>query len=261
MASGSTQFYSIPYMCAGDYLTEVDERRKATIIDNLLYVATYGATKAVVEDCLYTLSGTTSDPCVLKLSDNGSGFVFLCIVGYRLAYRKESISFSLAKGRKYYIVVRSTSGMDVEPELCAVESLDEAPQDSIDTLLLATVDYTGEQATLDTDSGKRYMSNLAAHTMDCSDPHGTDLNQTRMTLHGHEAFPCFVSSIETGGLAGVSVPVPSGMTAVFATAVAEDLSAGNLACSISEDGTSVTVVNSGEAGVKARVRIDGRYGA
>ena len=46
--SGQTTFYRLPFMRMNDYLTEAEEERRAKIIDHLLYVATYGASKAII---------------------------------------------------------------------------------------------------------------------------------------------------------------------------------------------------------------------
>jgi hypothetical protein len=51
--SKKTGFYEIPYMGYGDMLTEEGEKLQLTIIDNLLYAATFGASKCIIEDGKY----------------------------------------------------------------------------------------------------------------------------------------------------------------------------------------------------------------
>ena len=54
MYSKRTNFYQIPYMGYGDMLTEEDEGIQWTIVDNLLYAATFGVSKCILEEAGFT---------------------------------------------------------------------------------------------------------------------------------------------------------------------------------------------------------------
>ena len=259
---GNTRFYRLPYMTQGDILTEAEEQRRATILDNLMYVATYGATKAIVEEATYTLTDASSENCTLTISSAGSGYVFLAIVNYRLAYKTDSIVLNLERGRKYYVYLIDLDGIDINPERCSVLALTNQYTD-ISHLLLCTVDYTGDEAVLDTDTDKQYLTNLAAHSMDSTNPHGTTLHQdtlnvnAELNLQGEPIYTTVYREILSTGTTPKVVQVED-FSPVFVTAVPESLDAGNVAAKVNSDGT-IQITNSGSTGIKIQLRIEGSY--
>ena len=260
--TGSTQFYRIPYLKTGDYITESEEERRAKIIDNLLYVATYGAIKAIVQDAQYTLTDSAEDPCKLTIEpEPGSDYVFLAVVNYRLAYRTDTIEFTLVKGEKYYVYLSYTDGMEIEPLTCLV-SVSTEEIDDAQHILLCTLDYTGDEAVLDTESDKQYLSNLAAHTMDNVNPHGTKLYQSTLlvirglAVRANPVYPYVIRDVEVNGSTPVSVEVED-MVPKFVTVMSQDSSIGDVLCVINNDNT-ISVSNSGSAGT-VQLKIEGVY--
>lgn len=260
--SGLTQFYKIPYMKRGDYITEEMEERRATIIDNLLYVSTYGASKGIVEDCRLTLSDTSEANCRLVLSPISTQYVFLGIVNYRLAYLTSPVTLELARGYMHYVYASYSSGMETDPEACVVEPSTSALDDT-SHLLLAVVDYTGGQARIVENTDKEYLTNINAHTTDSENPHGQILTQNALRVvdsfevKGRGMPPCVFMAIESGGTSGTEVELPEGFEAGFVSAMPSSLSVGSVACSIDNGNGTVTVFNSGEQGLEIRLRIDG----
>ena len=261
--SGSTNFYSLPYMRTGDYLTQSEEERRAKIIDNLLYVATYGASKAIIEDANYSLTDVTSPFCVLNISSIAGEYTFMAIVNYRLAYRTGSLEISLEQGSKYYIYVSANTSMDVDPTKCTIKTSTTKVTD-INHLLLAIVDYTGSEAVLDTDTDKQYLTNIAAHTMDGTNPHGTTLHQNilevtkQLLVKDQEIFPYVIYEIPSSpGSSPIGISIP-GMTPKFVTPMISDLDIGYVACKINSDKT-ISISNSGVSGKKIMLKIEGTY--
>ena len=261
--SGKTKFYSIPYMRLGDYLTQSEEERRAKIIDNLLFVSTYGAAKAIIEDADYSLTNVTGSACTLNIASIAGEYTFLAIVNYRLAYREGSIQLELSKGHKHYVYVTSTSSMDIDPTKCGITTRT-IPINDTGYLLLAVVDYTGEEAILDTDADKQFLTNLAAHTMDATNPHGIVLHQStleitnKLSVKEKEIYPYVIYEIPSSpGPTPFAIEI-IGMTPKFVTPMIEDLDIGYVACKINHDRT-ISVSNSGVTGKKIILKVEGTY--
>lgn len=260
--SGQTPFYRLPYMKANDYLTEVEEERRAKIIDNLLYVATYGASKAIIEDAEYTLiAGETAGTYTLSITTAGTEFVIMAIVNYRLAYREEPITVQLQSEKMNYIYLFAVEeGMDVDPSLCRIV-LSETPIDDMRHLLLATVDCSVANPILDTDTDKQYLTNIAAHTMDATNPHGATLHQsildvlTSLKVKGQEIYPYVYHTIESSTGSTPTIIQIEELTPLFVTAMAEETTVGTVACKI--EGNTISVTNSGSLGKKIILKVEG----
>ena len=265
--SGHTTFYRLPYMMRGDYLTEAEEERRARIIDHLLFVSTYGAAKAVVEDPAFTLEDADSTVCTLRLSSIGGSYVFLALVNYRLAYRVDPIELNMTQGSTYYIYVIYADGMEVNPTVCSVVA-SASEYDDPNHLLLATVDFTGSEAVLDTDSDKQYLTNLAAHSMDATNPHGTHLYQKdldvtdTLALRGSPVYPVFYRQVAAPGPSLQRVLSIDGVRPVFVSAMIDSLDVGQVSVHINDDRT-IVVKNSGAADTgdakSITLRIEGEY--
>lgn len=257
---GETEFYAIPYMTEGDILSEDEEKRRTSIIANLLYASTYGATRAIIEDPVFTLTDSTSDECTLRLSSAGSEYVFLGLVNYRLGCLKEETTFTLAKGSVWYIYASYTSSMPEDPSQCAILAED-SYVDSVSNLLLATVDYTGDEAVLDSQTGKIYMANLSSHVLDSLDPHGSTLTQTSLnvtstlSLNGVSMRPSVIKSFTSQGETQVEVEVTE-LHPRFASWMSGSLLVKNVAISIDGDVLRCST-NAEGAGQVVTLRVEG----
>lgn len=260
--SGTTSFYRIPFMRRGDYLTETEEERRAKIIDHLLYVATYGASKAIIEDAEYSLESDNGNYS-LSIHTAGTEFVLMAIVNFRLAYKESPITVELESEKMNYIYLVAVEGMDTDPTLCQIEASETLIDDSRH-LLLATVDFTETIPILDTDTDKQYLANLAAHSMDSTNPHGTTLSQSNlnviksMAVNGNPIYPYVFHEILSSTGATPTIVQIEGMTPIFVSSMTEETSVGNVACQINTDGT-ISVTNSGALGKKITLKIEGTY--
>ena len=88
MYKKQTKFYGIPYISSMEMMEEGEEEKAATIIDNMLYAATFGVGKAVFEDGNYRLNLQENGLYTLSIIPY-NGFSFLGIVNYCLFLRKE----------------------------------------------------------------------------------------------------------------------------------------------------------------------------
>ena len=263
--SGQTTFYSIPYMKQGDYLTETEEERRAKIIDHLLYVATFGASKAIIEDGVYALVENEGEYS-LTINSAGSEYILMAIANYRLVYRQEEIVIPLTieEGKTYYVYLTAINeSIDTDPSLCEFE-VTESPISDTHYLLLATIDYTDTEPVLDTDADKQYLTNISAHTMDNTNPHGTTLSQQNLRVtdslrvHGSDICPYVIHEIQSCTGSTPSVVQIDHFTPVFVTPMIEDTDIGTVACKINSDKT-ISVTNSGAAGKKIILKIEGQY--
>ena len=270
--SGHTSFYGLPYMMRGDYLSGAEEERRARIIDHLMYAATYGAVKAIVEDANYSLLDQTEDFCRLLLTSKSGGYVFLALVNRRLAFRTAGVELEMARGGYYYIYVTYADGMDVNPTACGVIATTDEYDDQ-NHLLLAKVDYTGEEAVLDADADKQYIVNLAAHSLDNTNPHGTTLYQDALVLtrllmrrspedEGTPINPVFYRKVHAPGEGFFNIVSVQGVRPVFVSCMVDSLAIGNVAIHINSDNT-IEVRNSGvsDTGEEESItlRIEGEY--
>ena len=128
----TTKFFQIPYMGVGDYLNEEDEGARAQIIDNLLYVATYGSTNCILVDGEYQVDPTT--PSTLRITSNNSQtidsspVVFSAIVSGYLAYSiSEVVLTDLSQGSVWNVYVQFSDEIKTQPEMAAVMAAITAP--------------------------------------------------------------------------------------------------------------------------------------
>ena len=258
---GITRFFHLPYMRRGDYMTAEQEEERARIIDHLLYVATYGASAAMIEDPAFTLSdgGTRWR---LTLSPAGGEFTFLAIANYRLAYREGEVSLDLPHGSFYYIYITYGAGMETDPTRCGLEVRTE-PLDAVGHVLLCTVDARNTPAVLDDmPEDKPYLVNLASHSGDALNPHGTLLTQNALrvvnwlTVKGRRIRPVIYETLDSPGAGATAYVVPpEGFTPFFAIASPADASAGACGCEIQSDGR-IKITNTGAAQIPITVRIE-----
>lgn len=260
---GKTRFYQIPYMVTDDFMTQDEEQRRAEIVDSLLFVATYGATRAIIEDASYSIQDPAIDPCVLNISPLGMTYVFIVVVNGRLAFRTEPVQLTLDKGSVYYVYCVYTNTVDTAPESCQIISSIEELNDP-NHVLLCTVDLTGADPVIDTDTNKQYLQNISSHTMDSTNPHGTTLTQDSLQVtqslfvKGQEILPVVYYNIEASTGTTATIVSLEGFTPVFVTPMISDIAIGNVACKINADNT-ISVTNDGATGLPIKLKIEGRY--
>lgn len=258
---GKTQFYQIPYMITDDYMTQAEEKRRATIIDSLLFIATYGARRAMLEDAKYTLTDNKNGTCQLTLSSLGGLYTLIAVVNGRLVYRRKPVTLVMLKGLFHYIYCSYTDDVDNNPEACKIFVTTEKKY-GVQNILLCTVDFREETPVLNTDGDKQYLKSLAAHSMDTTNPHGVDLTQEnlnvarKLSILGNEIFPSVIQTVNSPGSESQAVTSVEGMTPKFVTVMISDLSIGTVAVTINEDKT-ITVKNSGAADLPITLKIEG----
>ena len=102
-----TRFYRIPVMGYGDAITEEEEMRQMSIIDNLLYASTFGASKCVLEEGDYSVKEQNGN-YVLEISKPSNiECSLLGIVNYRLFMSTKTVtSADMLKGSEWYVYVK-----------------------------------------------------------------------------------------------------------------------------------------------------------
>ena len=239
-------------MKVGDVCTEDCEKEQLQILDGLLYAATAGGSNCVIQDASYTLSDASEPSARLLLAADGD-HVVVALIGMRMAVVDSPVTLQIPAGTVKYVYLRAMEDIDSDPAACEIAALSERT-DSSGMILLATVDYTGSHAVLDTETGKLYLTAIQAHIIDNEDPHGETLNQTHLNVGGNPVHGCVYRQVVTAGPAGVPLEITE-LTPLFASAMSPDPAVGDVTFTIA-DGT-VTVRNSGSAGVEITVRIEG----
>lgn len=180
-----TKHYNIPYISSMEMMEAGEEEKAATIIDNMLYAATFGVDKAVFEDGNYRL----------KLQQNGlytlsiipyNGYSFLGIVNYCLFSSQETKYVKdLYSGNKYYIYVFYHNDLSINPENFYLKSsIYKLNDNSPLSIHVATVDLTGIEPKIDEEPYvKKYTTNIVGHIKDNSNPHGRTLHQDILNVY------------------------------------------------------------------------------
>lgn len=255
--SKKTRFYRIPVMGKGDVLTEENEMRQMTIIDNLLYATTYGCSKCVIEEGRFVLR---ADGGNFRLHITAiDEYSLLGILNYRLFMSAgELVTQELMPNLNYYVYAEYTSGLEIDPTAFALKSYPYVQADSDQRLLICMVDTLRGQIKSDVD--KVYAKNILAHTADRTNPHGKFVSQDimsieeRLSIQGFPAYGSIYDEVLSGGEGGVEYEVDDKYKVVFVNVYAEELSAGAIAYRL-DDG-KVTIFNSGDAGVKLYLQLE-----
>ena len=258
MYSKKTFYYEIPYMGYGDMMTQQSNQRQMSIIDNLLYAATFGASKCIIQDGKYSLQ-KDGEFYRLKVSPLNGNHSLVGILNYRLFDVKGNIvSQVLLKGYYYYVYICYTTMLETNPEAIMVQcSRYNKPLDNT-KLKICQVDLTGEQPKIITDVDKVLAKNILAHTQDRTNPHGKELIQeeikvlNKLTLDDEKIYPVVYQKLKTNGLSGVTW-FKEGYRPVFVTVYGEQF-IGHVYWKINEDNT-VTIYNTGQIDKNMNVRI------
>ena len=179
-----TKHYNIPYISSMEMMEAGEEESAATIIDNMLYAATFGVDKAVFEDGNYRLNLEENGLYTLSIIPY-NGYSFLGIVNYCLFSSQNTKKiYGLQSGKKYFIYVFYKDDLSINPENFYLESSiyklnDESPL----SIHVATVDLTGMEPKIDEEPyAKKYTSNIVGHIQDNSNPHGRILHQDELNI-------------------------------------------------------------------------------
>lgn len=260
--SNKTQFYKIPCMKFGDMLTQQDELQQMSIIDNLLYAATFGADKCIIEDGKYSLQQSDENKGYYRVKVQGygmGGYACLGILNYRLYRSKEFKSPYFGKGY-FYVYICYTFAMNKYPDRFTIQV---SKDDSLDknnssVLKICQVDYRDDKPVLKDDINKVYAKNVLAHTQDKTNPHGENLIQKNMEVtdefkyEGHKIYPCIYDVVLTNDIEGVQWK-REGYTPKFVTCYGQER-VGQIWWKI--EGDAVTIYNNGEKGKKLQIKVD-----
>ena len=260
MYSKKTNFYQIPYMGYGDMLTEEDEKSQLTIIDNLLYAATFGVSKCILEEGKYSLVEDEENAGFYKLRlDPINGYSAVGIINYRLYLSKEiRYSNSFMKGEHYHIYIQYDNLIEIDPnQFNIVYSYKEL--DDLDTLLkICEVDYTGEEPVLILDIEKDLSKNVLAHTKDSTNPHGKELTQdilnilSELKINENKIFSSIYDSVISNGTDGIEW-MKEGYKPIFIQVYPEDF-CGEISCKIEDN--KIIIKNNGNQGIKLNIKVD-----
>lgn len=260
-----TRFYKIPYMAHGDMLTEQSQKNQMTIIDNLLYAATFGASKCIIEDGLYSLQKLEgSDVYRIKVSPYHNQYSAVGILNYRL-YMKQGVYYSpyFNKGSYYYIYLKYMGRMQISPELFDVEiKMSQVKENNDIYLKICEVDYTGEKPVLIDDVNKVLAKNVLAHTQDFTNPHGQILVQkelkvtNELKIQESTVYPVIYDTLKSGGKDGV-IWQKQNCKPVFVIVYGQQ-NLGQITWKIEDD--KVFIKNNGQKDILMNLRIQVNYG-
>lgn len=256
-----TNFYRIPVMAEGDQMTEQQEWVQMSTIDNLLFAATFGCGKAFLEEGRYSLKWNNNrTECRLVVAPmKAEGFSLMGLINYRMFFsRKEQEVGVLYSNAKYYVYVEYQEGLETDPECFALRAYTSGQKEDVNRMALCIVDTT--DGTIDTDVNKVYAKNILAHTTDSTNPHGKALSQEELnvtgslTVGGRPVLGVEYRDFLSGGQQALTFSFDG--EPVFAEIYAESPSAGTFCWKI--NGNTLSVSNSGDAGIPVHARIEVR---
>lgn len=260
--SNTTRFYKIPYMGEGDILTEEQERIQMGAIDNLLYVATFGSTDAFLEEGAYSLVWNQANTeCHLEISplSEGSRSLLGILNGLLFMSTATVSSETLYPDTEYSVYIEYSEGMETDSQNFSIVAYTETPDDDNPRMLLCEIDTTGV-GTVNTNVNKTYVPSVTAHANATANPHGRTLTQENLavvssvTIGGKPVNAVeYTSAVTAGNGSAVTVNFTSS-TPLFVTVYPQATGAGEIAWTIS--GSSVSIVNTGSAGITLNIRAD-----
>ena len=256
-----TNFYRIPVMGEGDMLTEEQEWVQMSTIDNLLHAATFGCTKAFLEEGAYALEWDGDHTaCWLKIRPLSEGnYALLGIINCRMFMSMDEVSVgTLYPDGIYYVYVEYDNGLETDANCFSVRAYTSKQTESDRRMALCVVDTHGE-GSVDTDTNKVYAKNILAHTMDSTNPHGRTQTQEVMKVtdslevKGNPVHGVVFKKAYSAGN-GNAVEVIFDSEPLYLTVYPESLAAGEIAWMI--DGNIALVFNAGDEGVVLNIRAD-----
>lgn len=260
----SSIFFNLPYMEAGDFLVESEEAKKANMIGNLLYVATFGATNAILTDASYELSQVIDGSCSLSIKSTNSVSIlpsvyatFIAIINGYLSYKVGEITIeNITQGNKWYVYACCNEEMLVDASRAAIISSTSKYND-INHILLATIDFTGSSPILDYTTDKKFYANMSQHSITSTNPHGTsvtqaDLNITNSLKIGLKSIlPYVIIDVSLDGNNDVTIPSSdTGIMPEFVTIMGSN--------SVTVTISNTNVIFSSDSAVSIKAKIEGR---
>lgn len=260
-----TNFYRIPVMGQGDVMTEQQNWKQMSIVDNLLYAATFGCSQCFLQEGKYQIddtSGNTVCHLLIKSYDE-KGFSLMGIINYRMFYSKNEQRIGpLYYGLRYYIYIEYDYIMQTNPQGFSIKSYTQRQDANEYRMLLCIIDADYGNTKIDTDVNKVYSKNILAHVKDNTNPHGVTLYQdnveifNQLTLNNYPVYSSFYTSYITNNQGQFSLMVPNeNMQIVFATAYPESLQIGEISWKIIDN--MIYFNNSiQKQGIKVNVKLD-----
>lgn len=259
-----TRFYRLPSMGFGDVLTQEQQWIKDSIMDNLLYAATFGCDKCFLEQGNYYIQQHQNDCfCYLIIQPTDKDtFSLMGILNYRMFFSKERLVVGkLCYDSRYYVYVQFDEQMQTDPSCFRIVYDERKRQINEYNMLLCVVQTYKNNLKVYTDVNKVFAKNILAHTKDYTNPHGEKLLQkdlyvfNELKVKGNEITGSIYDSFITQSDQYV-YNIPEKKNVIFVTAYPESIKAGNISWKI--EGDKIIFDNSGESGVKVNIKLDVR---
>lgn len=256
-----TNFYRIPFMGAGDKMTEQNNEEQWTILDNLLYASTFGVNKCFLQEGHYSLEKGGSYYKLKIKPINQNGFSLMGVINCRLFYsKKELILDALSPDNRYYIYLKPHELIETMPQAFILEAHNTKIIDTSSNLLLCIVETTTPSKII-TDVNKVYGKNLLSHTKDTTNPHGKQMYQydlnviNELKINNNTIFPSIYTSYITTDKEYV-LPFPDNKQVIYVSAYPQSIKAGYIAWRIEDK--KIILSNAGQSGVKVNLKLDVR---
>lgn len=256
----------------GDILTQQGEINQMSIIDNLLFVSTYGATNCIIEQGRYYLEEQSDNTCIVQLAPLDK-YSLLGLINKRLLLSYGSLySPKFTLDGTNYIYARylntfdtkiSNSTSDSNDDYANVTNFDiyvskNKEMNGNNYLLLCTVDFNvtedkevfsnsqywitkqGKLALVTTDD-KVYAKNLLAHASDHTNPHGKVLFQNhlksqKIVIHDNPVYGAIYQDVLSPGQDNyVEISLPSGFKPMFVSTTSTDTKIGLITVKYGKD--------------------------
>ena len=253
-----TRFYRIPVLGYGDAITEEEEMRQMSIIDNLLYASTFRASKCILEEGDYSIKKSSGNYVLeIKKPDDGE-YSLLGIINYRLFMSDATItSREMQGGYIWYVYVKYTSYLENEVDKFVLET-DLKKQEDDCFLLVAEVDLTDENnIKINVDTDKIYAKNILAHTADHTNPHGRKLIQDELYLQNNRVYTPIYGKMTVFINQENKYVCPENFVPVFATIYPENPNMGTIAWKIYNNNVLIWV--SGLSSGDVNIKVEGYY--
>lgn len=293
---GKTNFFKIPYMEKGDYMTQEDNSLQMNMVDGLLYSA-IGATPIncmlsegyAHMETVYEEDETTIAEAKLVISVNpDSGFSLfgiykshpfykrdeLNVLGFNITGQESGNVLSTSESATYHVYAEFSDDLDglyEDPTNFTLRYYNEEQEGLGERMKLYEIviipPSIGGEITEPTykflDFEKAYGTSILSHILDSENPHGSVLHQDSieiadsLKIDGSDVYGIEIGSVLSPGSSSFSdVSFPDGKDVLFVSAFAENVSAGNIAWSIDQENRKVTFYNSGEHNVTINYRFD-----
>lgn len=255
-----TNFFRIPYMGQGDIMTQEQNSVQMSIIDNLLYAATFGCSKCLLQQGRY--EGTYDQyrsQAQIKIIPYEK-FSLMGVLNYRLFYFEGVLDLGLfLLGKRYYIYLYYDEQLQNNPQKVSIRAFEQKKQITEYNMLLCVATVTYESIEIETDVSKVYGKNILAHTQDTTNPHGEQLIQKKLVVTDEIIYkdkrlipPEYDSFITSNQ--GYVYNISNNKKVKFVIAYPESLQAGNISWKI--ENNKIIFNNSGNENIKVNFKIE-----